>query len=102
MVRATRTLLLLIAAWALLAQPSACFAQSAEFGRPAQLATADHDAGASHGDDDGSGLDPALEHALIGTALLAGAFTLGLVASGSLPTAMATAAGVALTYAALP
>lgn len=104
MVRTIRVLLVLVlvAVWALVAVPSTSFAQSVDFGRPAQLATADPNSSVSHGDDDGSGLGPTVEHALMGTALLAGAFTLGLVASGSLSTAMATAAGVALTYAVLP
>ena len=100
--RGNWALIILLTASALSAAPSTVFAQSAEFGRPAQLAPAGHYAQQAADDAVGSGLDPTLQHALVGTAVLGGAFTLGLVATGSLSTAIAAAGAVALSYAVLP
>jgi len=101
-VRGNRALIILIMASTLSAAPASVFAQSAQFGKPAQLAPAGHDTYHAPEDAVGSGLDPTLQHALVGTALLGGAFTLGLVATGSLSTAIGAASAVVLTYAVLP
>ncbi|MGA0562937.1 hypothetical protein ACO2RV_10840 [Ancylobacter sp. VNQ12] len=72
------------------------------FGQPARLATADEQARLQGTEDSGWGIDPALQHAFVGTAVLGGAFTLGLLASGSLSTAIGAAGAVAISYAVLP
>ena len=72
------------------------------FGQPARLATAQEHAARQDMGDEGWGLDPGLQHALVGTAILGGAFTLGFLASGSLSTAIGAAGAVAISYAVLP
>ncbi len=100
--RGNRALILLLTASVLTAAPATVFAQSAQFGKPAQLAPAGHDTYDPADDDVGSGLDPTLQHALVGTAVLGGAFTLGFLATGSLATAIGAASAVAISYAVLP
>ena len=72
------------------------------FGQPARLAPAEEHAQRQIADDAGWGIDSGLQHALVGTALLGGAFTIGLLASGSLATAIGAAGAVGLSYAVLP
>lgn len=99
--RGNRAVIILLTAAALAAVPVTVSAQSVEFGKPAQLPMADK---AVYQSDDGvgSGIDPTLQHALIGTAVLGGAFTLGFLATGSLSTAITAASAVAISYAVLP
>ena len=100
--RGNRALIIFMTAATLAAAPASVFAQSAQFGKPAQLAPAGHDTYHAPEDAVGSGLDPTLQHALVGTALLGGAFTLGFLATGSLATAIGAASAVAISYAVLP
>lgn len=80
----------------------AALSPGVSFGQPARLAAADEHARLQGSDDAGWGIDSGLQHALVGTALLGGAFTIGLLASGSLSTAIGAAGAVALSYAVLP
>ena len=100
--RGRRAFIIGLAAASLAAMPASAFAQSVHFGKPAQLSPAGHDPYRPKDDAVGSGLDTTIQHALVGTAVLGGAFTLGLVATGSLSTAMGAAAAVVIGYAVLP
>ena len=100
--RGNRALIIFMTAATLAAAPASAFAQSAAFGRPAQLAPGGHPTYTSQDDAVGSGLDSTFQHALVGTAVLGGAFALGFVASGSIMTGLGAAGAVVLTYAVLP
>ena len=100
--RGRQALIIGLAAATLAATPASVSAQSVHFGKPAQLAPAGHDTYRPMDDAVGSGLDTTIQRALVGTAVLGGAFTLGLVATGSLSTAMGAAAAVVIGYAVLP
>lgn len=96
---------LLLPAGAAAAEPIgriAALSPGVSFGQPARLAAADEHSKRQGLDDVGWGIDSGLQHALVGTALLGGAFTIGLLASGSLSTAIGAAGAVALSYAVLP
>jgi hypothetical protein len=80
----------------------AALSPGVSFGQPARLAAADEHAKRQTTDDAGWGIDSGMQHVLVGTALLGGAFTIGLLASGSLSTAIGAAGAVALSYAVLP
>jgi hypothetical protein len=101
-VRGKRALIILLTATILATTPATVFAQSAKFGMPAQLELAGHDAYQPQDDATGSGFDATLRHAVVGTAVLGGAFTLGFLATGSLSTAIGAASAVVITYAVLP
>lgn len=77
-------------------------APAAAFGQPARLPTAAENAARAETGDGGSGLELPTQQILVGAALLGGAFALGLVATGSLSTAIGAASAVAIGYAVLP
>lgn len=70
------------------------------FSPPARLEMAAHGAATADGTEDGMSLMS--RQTLIGLAALGGAFTIGLLASGSLSGALGAASVVAITYAVLP
>lgn len=80
----------------------AALTPAVSFGQPARLPTADEHAARAGTDAGESGLELPTQQAILGAALLGGAFALGLAATGSLSTALGAAGAMAIGYAVLP